>query len=577
MLLASRIDDLLDPLLTVDSDDEGSFDYQVEPPPLETTEKLENVSCCPGDDGDDYNEHVLMMENRPSLTKFTVCEDTGFLPESEQFGTLGIYLGNNTHLKELTFGYVVYCTKYDFEEMCHGLARNKSITKLRFTSKAMFQDSNWLRLLAEIYLQKGNIDTIEFVPKYDELMEERTPIEIDRRGLLLISYVMTKFDSLKKIVFDSPNKGKELNDEAMTLVIQALIEHHPEVKVELHGTTLGPNSEVAALGLSHAGVGAGMLCCVKGLSSEGGKKLNGKRCAVIRRVEGEGRYEVRVEGKPSTFALKESALAPLPRMPLPTHSSRGSSRFPSARSLCELLLYYKGSGPGRDPDFSPSRIFLSGFAATQLNDDIGSSNLLYLVDTQIEQLAGVVGLASICEDGEKGAEKVLFALLEGDEMYVDVLIQTMHWTGFIGSEDEGEDCRDEFHNIPPWELTGDQETKQYCKLMSTGPLLLLVEMTRYKFGTALFEALKRSEFYHLLVQRLLRLIAREAIGTRDGKRLGPMARKILSKLSDLFNLRQPVSKSVADKLLNETEESPCGLIREDGTITAEMEEVLAKN
>lgn len=113
--------------------------------------------------------------------------------------------------------------------------------------------------------------------------------------------------------------------------------------------------------------------------------------------------------------------------------------------------------------------------------------------------------------------------------------------------------------------------------MSTGPLLLLVEMTRYKFGTALFEALKRSEFYHLLVQRLLRLIAREAIGTRDGKRLGPMARKILSKLSDLFNLRQPVSKSVADKLLNETEESPCGLIREDGTITAEMEEVLAKN
>ena len=205
----------------------------------------------------------------------------------------------------------------------------------------------------------------------------------------------------------------------MTLAIQALIEHHPKVKVELRGTTLGPNSKVAALDLSHVGVDTGILCCVKGLASDGGKKLNGKRCIVIRRVEGEGRYEVRVEGKPSTFALKEDALAPLPRLPLPTHSRRGSDSTP--RSLCELLLYYKGSGPGRDPDFSPSSIYLSGFAARQLSD-IGSSNLLYMVQCQIEQLSGVVGLASICQDGEKGAEKVLFALLEGDEMYVDVLV-----------------------------------------------------------------------------------------------------------------------------------------------------------
>ena len=113
--------------------------------------------------------------------------------------------------------------------------------------------------------------------------------------------------------------------------------------------------------------------------------------------------------------------------------------------------------------------------------------------------------------------------------------------------------------------------------MSTGPLRLLVEMTRYKFGAALFSALKKSEFYHLLVQRLLRLIAREALGTRDGTKLGPMARKILSKLPDGIDLKWPVSKSVADKLLDETKESPCALIREDGTNTAAMEEVFAEN
>ena len=395
MLLASRIDDLLDPLLT--DDDDESFEFIVEPP-LKTTEQLENISCFVADDGEDYKGHLEMMANSPSLTKFTVCEDNGFLCDEWQFPTLGTYLGNNTHLKELTLGYVPV-SRYAFEGFCYGLARNKSITKLRFTSESTFHDSNYLRSLGAIYLPKGSVDTIEFAPEYCEVTERTTPIEINRRGLLLIAYAMTKFDSLTTIVFDSPNNGKELDDEAMTLAIQALIEHHPKVKVELRGTTLGPNSKVAALGLSHVGVEAGILCCVKGLASEGGKKLNGKRCIVIRRVEGEGRYEVRLEGKPSTFALKEDALAPLPRLPLPTHCRRGSDSTP--RSLCELLLYYKGSGPGRDPDFSPSSIYLSGFAARQLSD-IGSSNLLYMVQCQIEQLSGVVGLASICPGWREG-------------------------------------------------------------------------------------------------------------------------------------------------------------------------------
>ena len=103
MLLASRIDDLLDPLLT--DDDDESFEFIVEPP-LKTTEQLENISCFVADDGEDYKGHLEMMANSPSLTKFTVCEDNGFLCDEWQFPTLGTYLGNNTHLKELTLGYV---------------------------------------------------------------------------------------------------------------------------------------------------------------------------------------------------------------------------------------------------------------------------------------------------------------------------------------------------------------------------------------------------------------------------------------------------------------------------------------
>jgi len=41
-------------------------------------------------------------------------------------------------------------------------------------------------------------------------------------------------------------------------------------------------------------------------------------------------------------------------------------------------------------------------------------------------------------------------------------------------------------------------------------------MTKYKFGGALFAALTGSEFYSLFIQRLLRLVGREAIST-----LGP--------------------------------------------------------
>jgi hypothetical protein len=63
--------------------------------------------------------------------------------------------------------------------------------------------------------------------------------------------------------------------------------------------------------------------------------------------------------------------------------------------------------------------------------------------------------------------------------------------------------------------------------MDEGPLSLLHEMTKYKLGMALFAALKKCQFYHLLMQRLLRLTAREALQTSDGRALGKKARAIL--------------------------------------------------
>ena len=64
----------------------------------------------------------------------------------------------------------------------------------------------------------------------------------------------------------------------------------------------------------------------------------------------------------------------------------------------------------------------------------------------------------------------------------------------------------------------------------------------------------KSEFYHLLIQRLLRWIAREAQKTRDGLALGIQARKIMTSMfPDISSaLTKPVSIEVAAAILSDS-------------------------
>ena len=135
---------------------------------------------------------------------------------------------------------------------------------------------------------------------------------------------------------------------------------------------------------------------MKGLQSERGRELNGRRCAVLRFMEEEGRYEVLMENKTQddkTWALREANLSVQPKLVLPTHSSRGMHGTP--KSLAELLLYNKGSGPDTDPDFFPSSIMIAGLAASSLNR-MDPSNLMWLVQFQMKQMAWTLALALIC-------------------------------------------------------------------------------------------------------------------------------------------------------------------------------------
>lgn len=157
-------------------------------------------------------------------------------------------------------------------------------------------------------------------------------------------------------------------------------------------------------------------------------------------------------------------------------------------------------------------------------------------------------------------------------MYVDVLIQTITWTPLIDHDgDENDAINSAGFNGPPWELSPDQSSKHYVRVMSNGSFRILVEMTKYKFGNAMWGALKKSEFYHLFIQRLLRITARETMGTPDGVKLGPMARKILQNVLPGTKLKQPIhSKSIAEDLLIRTRRSPCQFLRPTDDITADM-------
>lgn len=297
---------------------------------------------------------------------------------------------------------------------------------------------------------------------------------------------------------------------------------------------------------------------VHSLKSPQGKELNGKRALVLRFSESIGRWECRMEleqDEVDTKAFKPENLRPFCRLPLPDEDDMNRGNAVDMETicpkLCELLVYYKDMGRS----YSPSDIMLQGYAGAAFMR-MGQMNFEYFVTTQIEQMAGVLGLANICQQGDLwGTESVLVALIEGDPMYMDVLAQTMYWTGQIKKVDD--DNPDEhIHSewdIPPSKLTPDQDDAAYVTTMWEGPYMILKSMNRYVCKPAFWAAMRRSEFAHCLAHRFLRIIAREALGTKDGLKLGKIARASLSELIDGLDLiPNVVSKETANFILEKS-------------------------
>ena len=403
--VVAKIESLLSPYLdeydTIDehaNDDSYKFDIDEH-----TTKQIQNR----GYDDEDLNEHLLLMRNSINLKSLLIGEDDAFFPGSDiddEWETTAIYLGNNTNLNAIGFGIVSGVDSFSFQALGKGLVRNESIYKIFFTDGSFFDYCKAYVDAMVPFLTKGNITHLSLMPGQQSWSG---PLRLNQKGILMLSLMIAQFDSLKVVEFEKVcGKGEgreevELDDELMSCVFLSLSNHPNLESIRLIGTDIGKHARNALTALNvpveegdanknddsimsmfedmmsgsssryssqkapqpvlPTKVEPGIVCEVDGLKSASGKTLNKRRCAVIRHVTEEDRYEVRMEnekGKDATFALKEANLSPMEKLVLPTHNRRGSES--SARSLCELLLYHKGSGPFTDPEFSPSRIILSG-------------------------------------------------------------------------------------------------------------------------------------------------------------------------------------------------------------------------
>lgn len=182
----------------------------------------------------------------------------------------------------------------------------------------------------------------------------------------------------------------------------------------------------------------------------------------------------------------------------------------------------------------------------------------------MEWVAGTYALGDIIQKGGASAvEDVVFALLEGDPMYIDVLIVTLTGTPFIGPEDLAKEKIILFHEYRDsrQQMTPDQDDEVYIKFLKIGPLRILQAAARLKLGVGFFVALRKSPVFHFLVQRLLRIIGREGTETPDGVALGGICRELLPLICDGMMpeaikklLKDPLDMEKALKLLDHVAE-----------------------
>jgi len=309
----------------------------------------------------------------------------------------------------------------------------------------------------------------------------------------------------------------------------------------------------------------GSVVILHSLQSDIGKTANEKRALVLCYHSDLDRWECKVEGRDRTMALKESnmrldhprdtethpeytemamwqlslAMDPAARRQRKYRSARGVTYEDDpppfrAQKLVELL-------DRPDDSYTPNQTILAG-EACKYYSVVGEENLssdcsMY----DLEHVAALLALAAMCQGdcaavgcGDGVPEAVLFALMEAAPRSIDVLMEFVVATPYIGPADKYRGSLEtSFRKARNGRvLTPDQTSAAYCHAMK-GPFVLLCALAKQKVtSAALIHYLERHKLFPLMIQRLFRIIAREVMGMPDGKVLGKLVRNILACIAD---------------------------------------------
>jgi hypothetical protein len=247
-----------------------------------------------------------------------------------------------------------------------------------------------------------------------------------------------------------------------------------------------------------------------------------------------------------------------------------------AQKLVELLDRPVG-------DYTPNQTMLMGVVLLYYGCVSENSMRASCTMYDLEHISGLMSLAAMCQGenmhakgcGDGVCEQVLFALLEAAPTSMDVLMEFLVSTPYIGPEKMYKGAlRNSFQQARGDRmLTPNQMTDDYCNAMKGGLGLIcfLFKMDEEPYKEVWIHCLAQHSMFPLLLQRLIRIVAREVMGLNDGKKLGKYARNILADLANL-------SEHDFDKysLLCESDDAGCfkkaalpAMLRADGITSIE--------
>lgn len=188
---------------------------------------------------DEGNAEILrrLKNNEPGLTSMCMCNEedemnnNDYFPESARdMGWLGYFVGNNTHLTNLTcFGLENF--NGIIELFCRGLKNNNSIESLSFLNSNL-SESDVFRFMVPFFKNNNTLTELE-------LDECEMGAEVCRSlSLALGGHTHKSLKHLKLI-------NCEIGDEPLVDIILALSMHPQLETLELHASGMGRNGCVA--------------------------------------------------------------------------------------------------------------------------------------------------------------------------------------------------------------------------------------------------------------------------------------------------------------------------------------------